>query len=192
MRSSAKVDKGCSLLMRPIPEDWKGEKYTADQIRECSETIEASVTRTEGRGVFQVRLFTFDEQDIVNRIRTGQMREDCMKVVTVDAGMVTTLKIEGGVSMESAARMQRILRDLPKNRNLILLDMTQLSYFGSNGVAMLYMVLKDQLDKRNICILVKPDSRIQDLLNKSKIESVSSIFDNRESAVMALLQTQFE
>lgn len=193
MRSSWEIEKGMSILMRPVPENWGGQSFGVGDIKDHPESMEASISRTEGRGAFFIRILTFDELDIVNRMRTGQLREDALKITVSVAGLVATIKMEGGVGIESAAKIQGVLREFPTTRQLILLDMSRLAHFGTGGVAMLYMVLKEAAaEGRVINILVKPGSRIEEILSKSKIETIAAVFDNRESAVTALLKSTLE
>ena len=95
MRSSFDVQKGDALLIAPVPETER-KQYTAEAVKSSRDKVEAHVNRVEGRGTYHVRLVSCNEQDILNRVRTGQIKEDYLKIEPMQAGLITTLRLTGG------------------------------------------------------------------------------------------------
>lgn len=189
MRSSFDVQKGDALLIAPVPETWNGKQYTAEAVKSSRDKVEAHVNRVEGRGTYHVRLVSCNEQDILNRVRTGQIKEDYLKIEPMQAGLITTLRLTGGLGIEAAARFQKILREYGKEHPLILIDLTQLFSFATGGVGMFYLILKEAVEKnQKICVCVEQDSRVEEMLVNSKVVDTVPVYDNREKCVTVLLQ----
>jgi hypothetical protein len=193
LRSSRYVEKGASLLILPVPTDWNGEAYSAQAIREDRNAIEAHVNRVEGRGSFFVRLISSMEQEILNRVRTGQMQEDNLKIARSQAGLITTVKLSGGLGIDSAARVQVELREIGAEMPLVLLDLTGLAYFAKGGLGWFYLVLKEAMERGLVIrILAKKGSRIEEFLQDSKINRLVRVFYQRDQAVGDLLQSMMQ
>ncbi|MEW6235604.1 MAG: STAS domain-containing protein [Candidatus Omnitrophota bacterium] len=193
LRTSWKIEKGMTLLMMPVPEGWDGKEFKADEIRKTPGTFEAHINRTEGKGLFHVRILSEDQKDIVNKLRSGSYFEDSAKIETSEAGAIVTIKMTGKYNIESAIRLESVIRDLPGTRTRILLDMSQTTYPIKTGVGMLLNVLKMANDigfKTNI--LVKPETGLEKALLESEFDDGAKIFTDRDIAVSALLLADAE
>jgi len=193
MRSSGNFEKGMMLLMRPVPENWGGDTFTPEMITESQETMEAHINRTEGRGTFSVRILSTDQKELIERVRTRAQMVDTLKIETTEAGMVVTMRLEGRITLETAAKLQSVLRGLSVNQTLLLLDLTQDIHLATTGVGMFFMMLKEAVKHgRFISILVEPESRIGSVLGETKIGRVAKIYTKRDEAVAALLKKTLE
>ncbi|RJP27106.1 MAG: hypothetical protein C4527_13965 [Candidatus Omnitrophota bacterium] len=189
MRTSHEVGKGMLLLMMPVPEEWDGGRITAQLIQENPETVEAQINRTEGRARFNVRIFSRDERELADMVRAGRISNKFLKIETIEAGIITTFKVSGRLVVESVGRLQPVLKSLPEDKKLILLDLTTLSFIAGASVNILYVMLEEAIQqKRLIKILAKPESRVWETIIDSKIQTITTTYTNREEAVAALLQ----
>lgn len=185
-RSSYNVNQGDVLILMPVEEGWNGNPFTPSDILNSSDTLEGNVTRAEGRGAFILRMLSFAEQDVANQVRTGQISKDNLKIDSSEAGFVLTVKMQGRVAMESATRLKPYLN--PENQNMILIDCLELSYVAKNSVNMLYLSLKDAWENgKHVCLLVTPNSAVEEMLRDSKIQDFADIQTDRDEAIAGLL-----
>ncbi len=189
MRTSYEVKKGMLLLMMPVSEEWDGGVITEKIIQENPETVEAQINRTEGRGKFNVRIFTRDEREIADMVRAGRISYKTLKIETMEAGLISTIKVSGRLVVETVGRLQPVLRAIPAEKKLILLDFTSISFIANTSLNMLYLMLEESIQKKRIIkILAQEESKIYEILTDSKISTLISIHTDRDEAVAALLQ----
>jgi anti-anti-sigma regulatory factor len=189
VRSSADLRKGMELLMMPVPESWDGEKIEIREIEANTETFNATVSRIEGRGSYQIRTLSFDERNLMDRYRAGKSFIVNLESDIVTAGMVTTIKLEGMINLDTVAQLQSQIRKVPEDQSLILIDLTKLSSLAKSSVGMMCMIFKEELrSHRKFAILAHPNTEIHDALLDSKISNYASIYINRDEAVAALLR----
>ncbi len=188
MRSSSEIGKGSGLVMMPVPDNWEGGTFTRDQIENSPEAFEAHINRSEGRGSFHIRILSEAQKNLANRYRQGKFHDDNLKIEISEAGAVVTVKMLGSVGVQSAFRLQSIINEIPKEKNNILLDVVSLTHMASAGVGILYTVLKQLTENGfHIVILVKKKSRLEEILSESKIDQFATIYNDRDTAIAALL-----
>ncbi len=193
MRSSTDIEKGQSFLMIPVPEGWDGETITSKQITDSQQVMEANVNRTEGRGVFQVRILSGDAQVVVDQVRSGLTSDDNLRISIVDAGMVSTAVLTGNLGVKSVSTIQRTLRELPENRRLVLLDFRSVAVMSKSGIAMLYTIIKELAEHGFVMkSLVESQSTADEKLSESRISEITDIFHDRDHAVAALLSEMLD
>jgi len=193
LRTSWKIEKGMALLMMPVPESWDGKEFKADEIRKAPGAFEAHINRTEGKGLFHVRILSEDQKDIVNKLRSGNYSDDSAKIETSAAGAIVTIKMTGKYAIESAIRLESVIRDLTGEQTSILLDMSQTTYNIKTGVGMLLNVLKMANDIGfTTSILVKPETGLEKALIESEFGDEVKIFNDRDMAISALLLADVE
>lgn len=192
MRTSTEVKKGMHLMLMPIAEGWNGEIISADQILKSDEAFEATVMRVQGRGSFQIRIISLDELDKINRIRTGKAGLSNLESEIVTAGMIATIKLAGRMDINSSAHVQAVIKKVPEKYKLILFDVTKISILGHSAVAMLMMLLKEELKDRRFSFLVKAGTEVEDSLLESKISLLGSVFSDRDVAITFLLKESLD
>ncbi len=192
--SSHRLDKGEKFLMMPIPKEWDGKKFSKEMIFNSTDSFEANVSRTKGKGVYQIRIFSHKDHNVMDRVRTGgKLDADTLKIHSSLAGLVGTMVLKGVIGVPTAARIQSALNDLHKERRLILLDLTELNYFANSGIGIFYTILKEKAKQgMNIKLLVKEGSHIHELLTDSKIREEFELYFNRDEAVTSLLSSELE
>ncbi len=192
LRSSWIASRGKSVILMPVPNDWNGTEFTPDEIRQSTESFEAHVSRAESRGQFQVRIFSCDQQDLLDQIQTGR-RVDHLSLDTVRVGMIEVIKLSGRVSVESIGRIQNVLRTDPGEHRLVLLDVRELITIPTNCLGLLITLFKEQMENGLIFnFLVKPGSRVEDEIEASKILTLTTIHDAYDMAVAHLLQASID
>ena len=192
MRSSTDVESGAVLCLKPVPPDWDGKPISQNEIVNTPQTMEANVIRKEGRNSFHIRILSYEAQDVANRIRTGQISEDKLKIDASEAGLIYSVRVEGRIALEAATKLKAYLGGLSLDHKLILLDLTGLLYLDKNCVGMLIVGLKDIVKQgRIIAILVKSDTLFEEMLLESKISAVAEVHTSRDEAVASLLRRTF-
>ncbi|MBD3268361.1 hypothetical protein GF373_16970, partial [bacterium] len=126
LRSSTSLKKGKQLAMMPVPEDWDGQAIQAEEIQKSQTSFDVMVNRLEGRGAFQARMISSDERNLLDRYRSGRGNYASLDAETSSAGMVTTIKLQGIINLDTAAQIQAIIRRVGQHQTLILLDLTHL------------------------------------------------------------------
>lgn len=187
--SSWTAVRGKTILMLPIPDNWKGGDFTPAQILDSSGVMEANVTRAVGRGQFQVRVLSLAQQDIVEQIHTGH-RKDNLVLEQSHIGKIDLIKLTGRVGVESVGRLQSALRTDPCDRRLVLLDVRELVSISSASLGMLHTIVKEEM-KNGLYFnfLVKAKSRVESEIAESRILELAPMHDEYEVAVAFLLQS---
>ncbi|MBI1388047.1 MAG: hypothetical protein GC154_06325 [bacterium] len=192
LRTSYNIDKGMTLLIMPIAEDWKGGTIAADAIVNSTKSIEAHVIRTEGRGAFRVRMLTGDQKDIAERVRSGGLRGNRLAVDVQEVGAIFEIRLSGRIGVDSVGKIQRAVKGLPANTKPILFDMTEVVYLGKDSFGVFSELIDELREKGHpMSILVEPESRSQELVSSSRLAGLVDVFDDREKAVTTLLLRTF-
>jgi len=189
LRSSWTTVRGKTLILMPVPDTWTGSDIYPDQILNSPNSFEANVSRAESRGQFQVRMLSFDQQDIVEHLHTG-IRKDYLVLEQSRAGIVDIIKLSGRVSVESVGRIQSALRAESGKKRLILLDARDLISISSASLGMLNTIVKEEMAKGLVLnFLVKPKSRAEGEIIESRILDIAPMHDEYDVAVASLLQS---
>lgn len=189
LRSSWTAVRGKAIILMPVPESWTGSDYSSEQILNASNSFEANVSRAEGRGQFQVRLLSYDQQDIVDQLHSGS-RKDFLILEQSKVGKIVILKLSGRVSVESVGRIQSAVRAESGKKRLVLLDARELTSISSASLGMLHTIVKEELANGLILtILVKPQSRVEGEIMESRILDIASMHNEYEVAVASLLRS---
>ncbi|HPA47850.1 MAG TPA: hypothetical protein PK395_18950 [bacterium] len=192
LRSSTEVEKGATIHLAPVPEHWKGGKFTADEVRNSPNMKSGQVSRC-GRGNFTLRLLTEEAQHMRKQIRDGSVGMDDLIVKTIEAGAVTTLQVSGGLSISSVTKIQAGLRKLGPSQQLALLDLTDMTATSDAAVKFLVRYIRECEEKgKHACFLIRPNSRIVEILASGDEESMIEIHTDREMAVMSLIRKTLE
>ncbi len=188
LRSSTKVEKGATVHIAPVPEHWKGGKFTAEQVMNSPQMKSGQVSRC-GRGSFTLRLLTEEAQHMRKQIRNGSVGLDDLLVKTTEAGAVTTLEVSGGLSISSVTKIQAALRKLGPSQRLALLDLTDMTATSDAAVKFLDRYIRKFEEKgKHACFLIRPNSRIVEILASGDEETMVEIHTDREMAVMSLIR----
>src|SRR5688572_23591363 len=76
------------------------------------------------------------------------------------------LKIEGSVDPETVRQLEAAFKQLDKDgARHIVVDLTQMTYISSAGLALLVNAKVDRVQKHGDVILVKPQPAVQNVLN---------------------------
>ncbi len=190
LRTTWEVKQGDTLFLLPVPPDWTGGAFSPHEIRNSNQVMEAQVNRMEKRGTYHIRIRTNEQQEIVDRVRCGLIREDRLTIEWVRAGKVDIYKLSGRLGVKSVLRLQSTLRKHPLDRRLVLLDLTKLLLIAGSCVGMLYTILKEERERGLVLdILEKPEGRVHQVIANTKIPEVVPVFSVYEDAVTCLLRT---
>ncbi len=190
LRTTWEVKQGDTLFLLLVPPDWNGGAFSPHDIRNSDQVMEAQVNRMEKRGTYHIRIRTNEQQEILDRVRCGLIRDDRLAIDCVRAGKVDIYKLTGRLGVQSVLRLQSTLRKHPLNRRLVLLDLTKLLLIAGSCVGMLYTILKEERDRGLVMdILNKPEGRVHQVIANSKIPEIVPVFSVYEDAVACLLRT---
>jgi len=190
LRTTWEVKQGDTLFLLLVPPDWNGGAFSPHDIRNSDQVMEAQVNRMEKRGTYHIRIRTNEQQEILDRVRCGLIRDDRLVIDCVQAGKVDIYKLTGRLGVQSVLRLQSTLRKHPLNRRLVLLDLTKLLLIAGSCVGMLYTILKEERDRGLVMdILNKPEGRVHQVIANSKIPEIVPVFSVYEDAVACLLRT---
>jgi anti-sigma B factor antagonist len=95
-----------------------------------------------------------------------------LKLETEKKNSVTTVRASGRIILETAATLEKTLRDLIGEGNRIVLDLTNVDYVDSAGLGALVSIYMHA--KRTNCHLTiaNPKERIRDLFSRSGLDPV--------------------
>lgn len=194
LKSSYQLEKANKIVLVPVPKGWNGEKIPKEEIVDNLDSLEATVTRNENKGVYQIRIFSNKDFTLMDQVRTvGKVDDNSLCIQTTFAGLVGTLFLRGTIGISSAARIQKSLYDMQKQCHLVVLDLSELNYFANAGIAMLYTLMKELANHGlKMKLVVKEGSHIHNLLRGTKIDDEFELCFNRDIAVALLLSTELE
>lgn len=191
-RTSYGIDKGMSLMVMPVPDDWKGGDYEPDDIIGSKNALEAHVIYTEGRGQFRIRILSGDQQDMVDRVRSGSMKENVLRVEVKEIGAIYEVLLKGRLGVDSVGKVQRALRGLPDKVKPLLFDFSGVTYMAKDSFGVLSEMFEHYRGRGYaMSILVPAESRAAEILGSSRLSAMIEIYSDREQAVTALLMRSF-
>lgn len=111
-----------------------------------------------------------------------------MKIEQREQDNLTVVKIEGVIKLgESARQFSKYLQELlEKETNSVLIDMSEIDYVDSTGLGELVGYLQRFSAQGRRLALLRPHTRILNLLKLTKLDQVFQIFDDEEKAISTL------
>ena len=93
--------------------------------------------------------------------------------------------LSGEIDMEEAPRVRRALLDSLKQKKDILVDMSQMTYIDSSGVASLIEGLQAAREQKNDLALVSVNPRARRVLGLAQLDKVFTIHADLATALAA-------
>jgi anti-sigma B factor antagonist len=107
-----------------------------------------------------------------------------LEVSTTSSGDYTVLAVSGEVDMDSAPRLRElVLEQLTDGRNLLVIDMSGVTFMDSSGLSVLVAVLKRVRDGDGELRLVVTRERTMKLFRITSLDSVFTISGSLEDAI---------
>ncbi|MBZ0258356.1 STAS domain-containing protein [bacterium] len=192
LRTSYSIEKGMTLMMMEVPEDWDGKPFEPQTLAKSSKAFEAHVIYTEGRGAFRVRMLSGEQKDMVDRVRSGSIKKNILHATLREVGAIYEVDLKGRLGVDSVGKIQRALRDLPEKIKPILFDFGGVAHIAKDCFGVFGELLETYKEKGHaISILVPPDSRVEEIMANSRLSAVIEVYNDREQAVTALLMRTF-
>jgi anti-sigma B factor antagonist len=104
--------------------------------------------------------------------------------VTEQSGR-TVVALEGEIDMEEAPRVRRTLLDSLKKKRDILVDLSQVTYIDSSGIASLIEGLQAARKQKNDLALVSVSQRARRVLELARLDKVFTIHADLATALAA-------
>jgi anti-sigma B factor antagonist len=96
------------------------------------------------------------------------------------------LSVEGIIKLGQSAEFlaQSLARTLERDEGHVLLDLSKINTIDSTGIGELVGYLSRFAERKRKLILVSPSDRIRKLLKVAQIDSLFSIYDDLETALV--------
>ena len=97
---------------------------------------------------------------------------------------ITLLMLRGRVVLgDGTDRLQEKVQDLVREgRNRVILNLAEMDYIDSSGLAVLISCLRDAREKGGDVKLLHPSKRVKDILEITRLNTVLQAFDALELA----------
>jgi anti-sigma B factor antagonist len=111
-----------------------------------------------------------------------------MEIDRSEQGAVTVVRIRGVIKLgESARQFSAYLQDLLDTQtSSVLVDMSGIDYVDSTGLGELVGYLQRFSEQGRRLALLRPHTRIVNLLRLTKLDEIFQVFDEEASGVAAL------
>jgi anti-sigma B factor antagonist len=113
-----------------------------------------------------------------------------VEIVTekIDAGFL--LKLKGDVDMNTSSDVRSALADIfkqgPSGMKAILIDLSQVRYMDSSGIATLVEAMQNCMKKKARLRLFELSPQVRDVFELARLSSVFEIFATSNEAVIGL------
>ena len=104
--------------------------------------------------------------------------------VTEQSGR-TVVALAGEIDMEEASKVRRVLLDSMKQKRDIMVDLSQVTYIDSSGIASLIEGLQAARKQKNDLALVSVSRRVRRVLELARLDKVFTIHDDLAAALAA-------
>lgn len=102
--------------------------------------------------------------------------------ITEQAGR-TVVALSGEIDMEEAPKVRRVLLDSMKQKRDILVDLSQVTYIDSSGIASLIEGLQAARKQKNDLALVSVSQRARRVLELARLDKVFTIHADLATAL---------
>jgi anti-sigma B factor antagonist len=97
----------------------------------------------------------------------------------------TVIALKGEIDMEEAPKVRRALLDSMKQKRDILVDLSQVTYIDSSGIASLIEGLQVARKQKNDLVLVSVSQRARRVLELARLDKVFTIHPDLATALAA-------
>jgi stage II sporulation protein AA (anti-sigma F factor antagonist) len=98
-----------------------------------------------------------------------------------------TITIDGEVDMSNAADIEDEIRERADGAALVVLDLSDVSFFDSSGIRMLFAVRQQLRGAGTAMAVVAPEgSRVSEVLDVARVDNAAPVFRSQRSAVAAM------
>jgi anti-sigma B factor antagonist len=97
----------------------------------------------------------------------------------------TVVALSGEIDMEEAPKVRRALLDSMKQKRDILVDLSQVTYIDSSGIASLIEGLQVARKQKNDLVLVSVSQRARRVLELARLDKVFTIHPDLATALAA-------
>ena len=97
----------------------------------------------------------------------------------------TVVALSGEIDMEEAPKVRRALLDVMKQKRDILVDLSQVTYIDSSGIASLIEGLQAARKQKNDLALVSVSQRARRVLELARLDKVFTIHADMATALAA-------
>lgn len=97
----------------------------------------------------------------------------------------TVIALSGEIDMEEAPKVRRALLDSMKQKRDILVDLSQVTYIDSSGIASLIEGLQVARKQKNDLVLVSVSQRARRVLELARLDKVFTIHPDLATALAA-------
>ena len=97
----------------------------------------------------------------------------------------TVVALSGEIDMEEAPKVRRALLDVMKQKRDILVDLSQVTYIDSSGIASLIEGLQTARKQKNDLALVSVSQRARRVLELARLDKVFTIHADLATALTA-------
>ena len=97
----------------------------------------------------------------------------------------TVVALSGEIDMEEAPKVRRALLDVMKQKRDILVDLSQVTYIDSSGIASLIEGLQTARKQKNDLALVSVSQRARRVLELARLDKVFTIHADLSTALGA-------
>ena len=97
----------------------------------------------------------------------------------------TVVALSGEIDMEEAPKVRRALLDVMKQKRDILVDLSQVTYIDSSGIASLIEGLQAARKQKNDLALVSVSQRARRVLELARLDKVFTIHADLATALAA-------
>jgi anti-sigma B factor antagonist len=104
--------------------------------------------------------------------------------ITEQSGRVV-IALSGEIDMEEAPKVRRALLDVMKQKRDILVDLSQVTYIDSSGIASLIEGLQAARKQKNDLALVSVSQRARRVLELARLDKVFAIHADLAAALAA-------
>jgi anti-sigma B factor antagonist len=102
--------------------------------------------------------------------------------VTEQSGR-TVVALSGEIDMEEAPKVRRVLLDSMRQKRDILVDLSQVTYIDSSGIASLIEGLQTARKQKNDLALVSVSQRVRRVLELARLDKVFTIHADLATAL---------
>jgi len=96
-------------------------------------------------------------------------------------------RLSGEVDMSNAADIEDEIRERAEVARLLVLDLTDVSFFDSSGIRMLFAVRQQLRAEGTAMAVVAPEgSRVSEVLDVARVDNAAPVFRSQRSAVAAM------
>ena len=113
-----------------------------------------------------------------------------MKIDRYESGPVTVVRMAGVIKLgESARQFSEYLQDLLETQtNSVLVDMSEIDYVDSTGLGELVGYLQRFAAQGRRLALLRPHTRIVNLLRLTKLDEIFQVFDDETEGITSLTE----